>query len=111
MVLEQARGVARSLRLSYDLLSDPGNRVAEQYGLAWKLPDDLRAIYRRLGADLPKFNGDDSWRLPVPGRFVIERDGLVRKADVDPDYRVRPEPSEILAVLDALARETRRRSA
>jgi peroxiredoxin len=101
---DHGRAAARLLRLSFDLLSDPGNGVAERYGLAWTLPDDLRAVYRRRGADLPKFDGDDSWRLPMPARFVIDRDATIRKVDVDPDYTRRPEPSETLAALDALAR-------
>jgi peroxiredoxin len=102
MLPEQARASVRRLRLSFDLLSDPGNRVADRYGLAWTVPDYLRPIYRKLGSDLPKYDGDDSWRLPMPARFVIDRDGTIRKADVDPDYTVRPEPSETLAALDAL---------
>jgi peroxiredoxin len=102
MLAEHARAVVRGLHLSFDLLSDPGNAVAERYGLVWKLPDELVVVYRKLGADLPKFNGDESWRLPMPGRFVIDRDGLLRKVDVDPDYAIRPEPSETLAALDAL---------
>jgi peroxiredoxin len=103
MLIQHGHAVVRLLRLSFDLLSDPGNRVGERYGLAWTLPDDLRAVYRKLGSNLPKFNGDDSWRLPMPARFVIDRAGIIRKSDVDPDYTVRPEPSETLRALDALA--------
>lgn len=104
MLIGQDRAAVRQLHLSFELLSDPGNRVAERYGLAWTLPADLREVYRKVGADLPRFNGDDSWRLPIPARFVIDRAGIIRKADVDPDYTVRPEPSETLAALDALPR-------
>jgi peroxiredoxin len=103
MLPEHGRAAVRVLRLSFDLLSDPGNRVADRYGLAWTVPDDLRVVYRKLGSDLPKFDGDESWRLPMPARFVIDRHGTIRKVDVDPDYTVRPEPSETLAALDALA--------
>jgi peroxiredoxin len=62
------------------------------------IPPDALGIMHRATAE------DDSWRLPVPARFVIDRDGTTRKVDVDPDYTVRPEPSETLAALDALAR-------
>jgi peroxiredoxin len=102
MLPAHGRAAVRQLRLTFDLLSDPGNRVADRYGLAWTLPEDLRTVYRKLGSDLSRFNGDDSWRLPVPARFVIDRDATFRKVDVDPDYTVRPEPGETLAALDAL---------
>lgn len=81
------------------MLSDAGNRVAEQYGLAFKLPDDLCEIYSKFGIDLPNVNGDDSWRLPMPARFVIDQTGTIRKVDADPDYTIRPEPSETVEFL------------
>ena len=68
----------------------------------FSLPDDLRKLYRKFGADLPKFNGDDSWTLPMPGRFIVARDGTIRGADVDPDYTVRPEPSRTVELLKTL---------
>ena len=60
-------------------------------------------LYRQLGNDLAKVNGDDSWTLPMPGRFVIGRDDVVGYAEVNPDYRRRPEPEELLPVLRAMA--------
>ncbi len=75
--------------------------MAEAYGLVFMLPDDLRAIYERLGIDLARGNGDGTWRLPVPARFVIDRGGVIRAVDADPDYTRRPEPAE---TVDALRR-------
>ncbi len=49
-----------------------------------------------LGVDLSKFNGDNSWELPMPATFVVARDGLIRWASVDADYTVRPEPDQVL---------------
>jgi peroxiredoxin len=51
---------------------------------------------------LEKFNGDDSWTLPMPARFVIDRSGIIRYAEVNPDYTVRPEPEEVIGVLRGL---------
>jgi peroxiredoxin len=48
---------------------------------------------------LPSFNGDTSWTLPMPGRFVIGQDGIIRYAEVNPNYTHRPEPSDMLPVL------------
>jgi peroxiredoxin len=100
---------ARTLReteepkpLSYEVLRDFGNTVAGAYGLVFTLPDDLREIYLKFGIDLAQGNGDGTWRLPVPARFVIDRQGVVRAADADPDYTRRPEPAQTVAALRAL---------
>ncbi len=66
------------------------------------LPEDLQAIYTKFGIDLPKGNGDGTWRLPIPARFVIDRGGIIRQADADPDYTRRSEPSNTVEVLNAL---------
>jgi peroxiredoxin len=89
--------------LSYEVLRDFGNTVAEAYGLVFTLPDDLREIYLKFGIDLAQGNNDGTWRLPIPARFVIDRQGTVRAADADPDYTRRPEPAQTVAALRALA--------
>lgn len=88
--------------LGFDLLSDPGNDYAAKLGLRFKVPDEVREIYAGFGIDLPKHNGDDSWTLPMPGRFVIDSGGIIRAVDVDPDYTRRPEAEKTLADLAAL---------
>ncbi len=87
------------MKLGFDLLFDAGNAVAEAYGIAMQLPPDLIAIYAARGIDLPTFDGDASWRLPVPARVVLAKGGTVLGIEADPDYTRRPEPSETLAVL------------
>lgn len=96
------REISQRHKLAYDVLSDPGNRIASEFGLTFKLPEDLRQVYEKFGIDLKKYNGDESWTLPMPARFVIDSKGTVRAADVDPDYTVRPEPAETVRVLEAL---------
>lgn len=88
--------------LTFDVLSDQGNRIAEEFGLVFRLPDDLRKLYMRFGIDLPKVNGDDSWTLPMPARFVIDQAGIIRAADVSPDYTRRPDPQRTVEILKAL---------
>ena len=88
--------------LTFDLLSDPGNRVAKTYGLVYTFPEDLKQVYLQFGIDLSQYNGDDSWPLPMPGRFIIDRSGIIRYAEVNPDYTVRPEPEEVISVLEEL---------
>jgi peroxiredoxin len=98
-----SRKSKRDNGLDYPILSDQGNAVADRYGLAYSFPNDLRQLYIRWGINLEAFNGDASWRLPIPGRFVVQPDGLIAYAEVDPDYTRRPDPSELIPVLDRLA--------
>ena len=91
------------MRLAFDLLFDAGNKVADAHGIAMQLPDDLIKVYASFGIDLPKFDGDASWRLPVPARIVLARGGAVLGIDADPDYTRRPEPEETLALLQKAA--------
>ena len=91
--------MAAKQRLTYPIVWDEKSKVAEAFNLAFTLPDDLKAVYLGFGNDLALRNGDPSWRLPVPARFVIDAAGIVRSIEADPDYRYRPEPEATLAAL------------
>ena len=93
--------VAKKHNLTFNVLCDQGNRVASQFGLVFSLPGDLRELYSGFGIDLERFNGDDSWTLPMPGRFILDQKGTIISADVNPDYTIRPEPGEIVEILRA----------
>lgn len=54
--------------------------------------------------DIPAYNGDDSWTLPMPARFIVDQQGVIRAADVNLDHTVRPEPAAALQVLNGLHR-------
>lgn len=84
------------------MLSDPGNAYGAELGIRFEVPGDVREIYGGFGIDLPKFNGDDSWTLPIPARLVVDANAIVRAADIDPDYTRRPEPDKTLADVKAL---------
>jgi peroxiredoxin len=85
--------------LSFPILSDPNNFVAASFGLRFALPNYLVDLYKRRKVDLPAFNGDDSWTLPMPARYVIAPDRTIVYAEVNPDYTQRPEPEDLLPVL------------
>jgi len=89
--------------LGFPVLSDVGNHVARRYGLVFVLPEALQELQRKFGNEIPRFNGDDSWELPMPGAFIVSKDGIVRLASVDSDYRRRLEPAAILACLAGLS--------
>lgn len=85
--------------LPFPLLSDAGCKVAEQYGLVYKVPEFHQQYYRSILVNVPFVNGDESWLLPLPATYVIDRNGIVLFAEAHADFRVRPEPTEILDVL------------
>jgi peroxiredoxin len=85
--------------LTFEILSDPGNEVAQSYGLKFKLPEDLKEVYLKFNIDLEQYNGDDSWTLPLPARLIIDQKGIIRYAEINTDYTVRPEPEETMAAL------------
>ncbi len=97
--VQQSFFMADQHRLAFPLLSDAGNQVARQYGLVYRAPDYQQALFRRALINLPFINGDDSWELPMPAVYVVDRDGTILFAAVNPDYKERPEPEEILAQL------------
>jgi peroxiredoxin len=101
---EFTKAGAERHKLTFPILTDLDNKVGEAYGLAFRLPDDLIAVYEANGIDLAKFNGDESWRLSMPARIVIQRDGIVVSAEADPDYTRRPEPEDTLAALRGIQR-------
>lgn len=94
-----SRKSVRQNALAFPILSDPHNDVAAAFGLRFALPDYLVDLYKNLKNDLPAFNGDPSWTLPMPARFVIGRDGTILYAEVNPDYTRRPEPEDMLPAL------------
>ena len=97
-------------KLPFPLLSDPGARVAEQFGIAYTVPEQHRSYYRGILVNIPFVNSgvmydratEESWRLPIPAVFVLRQDGTVAWRQGFADFRVRPEPAEVLAALDAI---------
>jgi peroxiredoxin len=97
-----SRKAQRTNKLGFPIVGDKDGELAAKFGIRWHLPDDVQAVHKQLGADLVAFNGEDSWTLPMPARYVIGQDGVIAYAEVNPDYTRRPEPSDVFAVLDQL---------
>ena len=96
------RALHRKLSLPFDLLTDLHLNTAQQFRLVFVLPDYLRDLYRSFGSTLDRFNDEPEYRLPMPARYVIDPQGMIRAADVNADYTIRPEPSETLSFLRTL---------
>ena len=94
--------MAAKQALTFPILWDAESKVAQAFGLSFTLPDDLKQVYLSGGIDLPLHNGDSSWQLPVPSRFVVDGEGTVRSVQADPDYTHRPEAETTLEALRRL---------
>jgi peroxiredoxin len=97
-----SRKSQRDNKLGFPILSDVRSEVANAFGIRFALPDYLVELYKGFKNDLPAFNDDPSWVLPMPARYVIGTDGIIAYSEVNPDYTQRPDPSELLPVLDRL---------
>lgn len=98
-----SRKSQRQNKLDFPILSDTHNDVAAAFGLRFAMPDYLIDLYKQLKNDLPAFNDDPGWTLPMPARYVIGQDGIIAYAEVNPDYTQRPEPDSLLPVLRRLS--------
>ncbi len=86
-------------RIPFPLLHDAHGHVAQLFGLAYKVPPFHQNYYRSILVNIPFMNGDESWMLPLPATYVIAQDGTVLFAEAYADFRVRPEPGEVLKYL------------
>jgi peroxiredoxin len=86
-------------KLRFPVLSDAGNHVARKFGLVYRLPPELQAVYESIMTKLPGYNGDQSWELPLAATYLVQPDGKISYARVDADWRHRPEPEELLQSL------------
>jgi peroxiredoxin len=94
-----SRKSVRQNKLTFPILSDVKGNVGEAFGLRFHLQDYLVELYKSLKNDLPTFNDDPSWTLPMPARYVIGQDGTILYSEVNPDYTRRPDPEEMIPVL------------
>jgi peroxiredoxin len=97
--VKQSSFMADQHKLRFPLLSDAGNEVAQKFGVAYQVPQYQQTVYRSAFVNLPFANGDESWQLPIPATFIVDREGTVLYAFAEPDYTERAEPAEILAFL------------
>jgi peroxiredoxin len=97
------RPLHKKLNLTFDMLTDLHLKTAEQFRLVFTLPDYLRDLYKSFGSALDRFHDESEYRLPIPARYVVDGQGIIRAADVNADYTIRPEPSETLRQLRMLS--------
>jgi peroxiredoxin len=98
------RALHKKLNLTLEILTDLHLKIAEQFRLVFTLPDYLRELYKSFGSTLDRFHDEPEYRLPIPARYVVDKQGIIRSANVNADYTIRPEPSETLSQLRALTK-------
>ena len=98
------RALHKKLNLTFDMLTDLHQKTAEQFLLVFTLPDYLRDLYKSFGNALDRFHDEPEFRLPIPARYVVDKQGIILAADLNADYTIRPEPSETLRQLRILTR-------
>ena len=96
---------AERMKLTFEVLSDVGNQAARQFGIVYVLSEELRPIFANFGIDIPATNGDDTFELPIPATYVMDRDRRIRMAFVDADYTQRVDPELVISVLEAIRDE------
>lgn len=102
---DQSLTTVEKNELKFAILSDVGNKFARKLGILYAQPDYLRQTFEKLGHDLKRRNGDDSFEVPVPATLLVDEKGVVRNTFVNPDYTKRLEPSVAMEWIDALRLE------
>lgn len=108
-VPERSAATNAGTALAFPVLSDADLTAANAFGIAFTLPAELVEYFTEIGTDIPVLNGNGLWALPVPATYVIDTRGLIRYAEVEPDYRRRPDPGAALQALEAATTESRAR--
>ncbi|WOF75707.1 peroxiredoxin-like family protein [Parvibaculaceae bacterium PLY_AMNH_Bact1] len=101
---DRAMSTAEKNAVTYPVLTDPQNRLAEALGIVFTLPPALAGLYETFGNNLPEAHGEAGWRLPIPATYVVGLDGVIAFASVARDYRTRAEPAEAIMALKKLSK-------
>ena len=97
--------MAEKHAIPIDILSDTTSEVLKKFRLWFAVPGEVKTLYlEKFDLNLEKYNGAGRWELPIPATYVLDRNGIVRAGQADPDYTVRMEPSDVVAALRNIAR-------
>ena len=97
---DQTLTTAQKNELEFDVLSDVGNKVAQQFGLLFTLDKRIQELYTGFGIDFEHTYGDKTYQLPLPATYVINQEGVITYAFLNEDYTLRAEPSDVMSALD-----------
>ena len=100
---DQSLTLKEKENLEFPILSDVGNKVAEKFGLVYVLPEILRPVYAKWGLNIPAANGDNSFKLPVPATYIIDKNKNIVLDFIEINHTQRLEPSSIIEALKELS--------
>lgn len=84
------------------VFSDSKAELIKQFGLNWRVSDELNAKYKNeYKLDLEKWSGQSHQTLPVPAVFII-KEGVVQFQYVNPNHSTRLKPDALLAILKTI---------
>ncbi|MBB1402182.1 peroxiredoxin-like family protein [Pseudoalteromonas sp. SG45-1] len=98
---DETLSTAQKNDLEFDVLCDVSNKVAEQFGLLFKLDERIQALYTQFGIDFEHYYGDKSFKLPLPATYVINQEGVITYAFLSEDYTLRAEPIDVMTALES----------
>jgi peroxiredoxin len=93
-----AREMKEKGNVPFRILIDVDNGYAMSLNLAIWVGAEMQELMAGRH-DLPDYQGNNSWMLPIPATFVVGRDSRIRARFVDPDYRKRMAIEDLLAAL------------
>lgn len=99
---QEIRKTKDELGLSFTIYSDQNNEIAKQLGIAFKVDNKTLEHYKTFGINLEQAHGNNLGELPMPGTYVVDKNGYIRFAFIDPDYTQRAEPAKVLKVVELL---------
>lgn len=88
--------------LRFDVLSDLNNKVAKEFKIVFKVPDNIAKIYEERGMSLYKSQNNKDNELPLPAVYIIDKDKTIQFAFIKADYKDRLNPSIVLEELKKL---------
>jgi peroxiredoxin len=91
--------------LPFPILSDMDLGYALSLGLIFSVGTEVKRLYEDLGIELERYQGNDSYFLPMAAKFIVGRDGLVKARQVNVEFRQRMEPAAILEALQRLRKQ------
>lgn len=102
---DESLSTAEKNDLPFEVLSDDALAVADQYGIAYDVPEDLNKVLNDFGVDFAHINGNAGSRkprLPLPATFVIGKDGKIAYVFAELDYTKRAEPADVIDAVKAV---------
>lgn len=89
----------KSNELSYEVLSDKNNTVAKSLGIVFTLSSEFKTIYESFGVDLIQSNKSNTFELPLPAIFIINKNYEIIFTFIEEDYTKRCETKDILRAI------------